>query len=164
MAKISKPKSKKTEKNLGAEVSRRIEIKDIRLINCKCEQLPNPDRNNLRVDISYEVNTKVDKGKNTILVFPKFTLKALSQEGKEEKSLIFIEAMFLAIYAVKNLDGLTDAHFDEFGKMNGVYNTWPYWREFVQNIISRMGLPRLILPAFRLGSSKTPEEEKKNAN
>ena len=33
-----------------------------------------------------------------------------------------------------------------FAKINGVYNAWPYWREFVQHCTTRMGLPPLTLP------------------
>lgn len=38
---------------------------------------------------------------------------------------------------------------DEFAKVNGVFNAWPYWREFVQNTLVRMGLPPLALPLYR---------------
>jgi hypothetical protein len=37
-----------------------------------------------------------------------------------------------------------------FCKTNVMLNSWPYWRELVQNTVSRMSLPPLILPLFRL--------------
>lgn len=44
-------------------------------------------------------------------------------------------------------DALPNAREAEcFAKINGVYNAWPYWREFVQHCTTRMGLPPLTLP------------------
>jgi preprotein translocase subunit SecB len=37
-----------------------------------------------------------------------------------------------------------------FAKSNGMLNVWPYWREFVQSITSRAGLPPLTVPLFRI--------------
>ena len=33
-----------------------------------------------------------------------------------------------------------------FGKINGIFNIWPYWREYVQSSISRIGLPPVAIP------------------
>ncbi len=38
---------------------------------------------------------------------------------------------------------------DIFSKVNLHMTTWPYFREFVQNIIQRMGLPPLTLPFLK---------------
>ena len=36
-----------------------------------------------------------------------------------------------------------------FGALNGVFNAWPYCREFVQSMSTRMGLPALTIPVHR---------------
>jgi len=41
-----------------------------------------------------------------------------------------------------------------FAETNGLYNAWPYWREFVQNTAARMSLPGLTVPVLRLGRSQ----------
>jgi len=33
-----------------------------------------------------------------------------------------------------------------FGRINGVYNSWPYWREYAQSSTVRLGLPSLTMP------------------
>ena len=38
----------------------------------------------------------------------------------------------------------------QFAETNGIYNAWPYWRELLQNTASRLGLPGVIAPVFRL--------------
>lgn len=51
-------------------------------------------------------------------------------------------------YAVRDkdlFDRLTDKDCETFAETNGVYNAWPYVREFIQSISVRMLLPSLIL-------------------
>jgi len=49
-----------------------------------------------------------------------------------------------------------EAYFQSFAEYNGVYNAWPYFREFVQNITMRMGVPPLVLPVYRLPKQPAP--------
>ncbi len=37
-----------------------------------------------------------------------------------------------------------------FASLNGVFNAWPYFREFLQSATTRMGLPQFVLPVFRI--------------
>ena len=55
---------------------------------------------------------------------------------------------------MKSFEGINDEHLHAFSATNGVFNAWPYWREFVQNTTARMGLPTpVIVPVFRLGEN-----------
>jgi hypothetical protein len=46
-----------------------------------------------------------------------------------------------------------------FAEANGVFNAWPYFREFVQSTTQRMGVPPIVLPLYRLRSGdKAPEK------
>jgi len=51
---------------------------------------------------------------------------------------------------------MTDIQALAFARTNGIYNAWPYWREFVQNMIARMNLPPLVIPVFRLFGQAPP--------
>ena len=53
---------------------------------------------------------------------------------------------------------ITDALLDmivsqELGQMfasrNGIFNAWPFFREFVQSTVARMGMPPLMIPLFK---------------
>ena len=112
-------------------------------------------------DIIFDVTTKarLEKELNLILVFPTFKMEARLEKSKDSSPNIVIEAEFLLIYEIKNLEGIKKDNIEAFGRINGIYNAWPYWREFVQDTIARMGLPRLTVPVFRLGPS--PEAIKK---
>jgi hypothetical protein len=43
-----------------------------------------------------------------------------------------------------------------FARLNGVFNAWPYFREFLQSATTRMGLPQFVLPVFRVRKAPNP--------
>ena len=48
-----------------------------------------------------------------------------------------------------------------FYKINPVSTAWPYWREFVHSMSTRMGYPALTVPMLEI-VLKEPEEKPKN--
>ena len=46
---------------------------------------------------------------------------------------------------------MTKDYFAIFARVNLPVNTWPYFREFVHSMISRMGLPPVVLPLVKRG-------------
>ncbi len=52
------------------------------------------------------------------------------------------------------------ADLEQFAKVNGIYNAWPYLREIVQSTTTRMGIAPLMLPLFRVGTG--PKKKKPN--
>jgi hypothetical protein len=90
-------------------------------------------------------------------VIPEFHFEAFS-EAKTREPAILIDASFILAYKIKDFKGLTKKGFEQFANLNGIYNAWPYWREFVQNTIVRMGLLSLSIPVFRI------VEQPKNKN
>lgn len=149
--------------SLAIAISDQVELKDIRLLSSECQHAPNVIQGEKIFDVDRTVRVEIDRDKNVILVFPKFELKAYSEEDKikQDKPFLKIEAIFMLIYQAKDLSGLNEEAFESFGQANGVYNAWPYWREYVQNITSRMGLPSLTIPVFRIVAPPEPKKSKK---
>jgi hypothetical protein len=136
---------------LAAKVSERVQIQEVRLLACSCKLSAYDSSDPIHTHLEYEVNTQADENRMTISVMPKFRLRAGSTAQPTDKPAIYMEAIFLLSYGVKSTEGLTAANLQSFGELNGIYNSWPYWREFVQNMIGRMGLPPLTIPVFRVG-------------
>jgi preprotein translocase subunit SecB len=67
------------------------------------------------------------------------------------EAVAHIDVTFSLTYSLTSLDEIDDEKVDAFGKMNAVYNAWPYVREFVQSTLARMGLPALTLPVLTSG-------------
>ncbi len=72
----------------------------------------------------------------------------------EDASIIMIEAKYNIDYLLKDRTGLTDKDLNTFCEMKAVYNAWPYFREFVQNMTGRMDIPSLLLPLLKIRPPK----------
>lgn len=105
------------------------------------------------------------------------TFDATATIGQEQKSiqvhvfvkmsagdLVRIEAEFILEYALDKspFGEVSDEVATAFGKMTGVYNAWPYWREYVQSTIGRLGLPPLTLPLITHASMLVYYAEKEH--
>lgn len=148
----------------GLLVSDRVQIRDVRLMNCNCEQKPAAAIGKKNYDITTSTDVQLDENKGIIVVIARFHLEASIEEISREPVLTLI-ASFVLTYHIASFDGLTPEGFEQFANLNGVYNAWPYWREFVQNTVVRMGLPPLTIPVFRIVESpskaKTGKKTKK---
>ena len=164
--KVSKQGRKKPSISPGLLVSDRVQIRDIRLINCNCDQRPAASAGKKSYDIATSTDVQLDKDNGSVIVVAKFHFEA-STEKQSQKPVLTIDASFVLTYHIDNFEGLTQAGFEQFANLNGIYNAWPYWREFVQNMVGRMGLPPLTIPVFRIvetspktKSGKTTEKRK----
>ena len=71
---------------------------------------------------------------------------------------IEIQATFELSYAPKDPDGppLDAGDLEHFAFMNGTFHAWPYWRELAQSCTVRMGVPPLVVGAFKIPSAHDP--------
>jgi hypothetical protein len=151
----------------AAKVAGRINLESVKLLGCGCRQrLQSPDGQKA-FDIKRTSRFELADERDSIRVTIRFVLKAFGKDEpqKEENAFLMIEAEFFLLYSIKDVEGLDDDSFKSFSDLNGTYNAWPYWREFVQSITSRMDLPPLTVPVFRLpcGPSEAPAKQEVQA-
>lgn len=139
-------------------VSDRVQILEIRLLESRAEQKRFDEDLPKRLTQQIGIETHVDKDRSLLSVFPHFMLVVKRHEGSPEELLVRIEARFALTYTLASQENLSEENYEAFGQRNGVYNAWPYWREFVQSTTVRMGLPALTLPVYRVGISKLQQE------
>ena len=96
--------------------------------------------------ISYDIDYEVGK----LRVLPSFVLNVASEAGSEDTSHLLIAASFALDYLIEPAAEFPDDSLQAFAATNGVFNAWPYWREYVQNTCVRMGLPAITVPVFRI--------------
>jgi len=99
--------------------------------------------------ISIEVGREAPEDK-TFVVQATFTL-----DGAD---LMRIEATFELVYECEAANTVSPQQMQAFGQAIGLSNAWPYWREFVQTITCRMGLPALTLPLMKI-DFRRPEKK-----
>lgn len=146
-----------------AEVAREIELKDIRVISFASEQRPELIGPKMDVRQGIDTETTADMEAGEIRVTIRFTADALPLEQESADVAVRIAVTFELAYQCEAVERLSDEALEAFGKINGVYNAWPYWREFVHSTTVRMGLSPLIMPVFRLSDHVPTRSEQESA-
>ncbi len=82
-------------------------------------------------------------GDNFVRVFQDYTLKIANKED-ENDVFVNIEATFLLDFQTGG--PIDDEVFDIFAQSTVLIDSWPYFRELVQNSLLRMGLAPVIIP------------------
>lgn len=134
---------------LAAPVSARVELMTISLVESLARRQPFRDELPDTVTLSASVQSSTDEDKQVVNVQPSFLLTG-AYADKLDEEVLRIEARFHLLYRIPSFDGLASESITAFGETNGVFNAWPYWREFVQSTTVRMGLPPLTVPVYRV--------------
>jgi hypothetical protein len=81
--------------------------------------------------------------------------RVYSEEKQQtpESAPVRISVAFALTYLLDNAMTASDEVLAEFARVNGAFNAWPYFREFVQAMSVRMSLPPIVLPVLRVKSS-----------
>jgi hypothetical protein len=122
-----------------------VQLHDLRLLNTSCS-LPaaGPPKPTPELRQSITVNSSQTTQPPAILVQISFSLVGADAEKKQES--LRVEATFGLMYVTRSLGTVSPEALAAFSQTVGVQNVWPYWREFVQSMTGRMGLPPLRMP------------------
>lgn len=63
---------------------------------------------------------------------------------------VVVDCAFAADYELAPDFAIRPEHVKAFKDGNAIFNVWPYFREFLQSSLQRMGLPPLTAPFLRL--------------
>jgi hypothetical protein len=113
--------------------------------------------------------TKVNRLQLTEGMRPRFQTSAKSIGGLTEEStfsvlssielevaedsqppVVTMKARYELEYSVLPDFKATKSELRAFAEVNGTFNAWPYFREFVQSTSLRMDMPPIILPVYRV--------------
>lgn len=132
----------------AAPVSKQVEILSVRLVDAQCKRTDTAPESDVEVKVGAGGRTAYDDTSQELRVHVQFELRGRAQGVPDEPFLIL--ATYLLVYRVKSSTGFTRENFDAFGRLNGLFNAWPYWREFVQGMMCRMGLPPITVPVLHV--------------
>lgn len=145
-----------------SEVAARVEIRDIRLVKIAAslsDPLPESGQT-IAVELDHGVKADVIDS-STLLAQVRFTLAAKASI-EAEKPFVEIGATFQLLYQGENIGDIPHQSWSSFASVNAVHNAWPYLRELVQSISSRMSVPPLTVPLLKVQPAKTRQEQKKS--
>jgi len=80
------------------------------------------------------------------------------KDDDEDDPITEIKAKYVAEYA--SLEELNQDDIDGFSKQNVGYHIWPFWREFVQSSLTRMGLPNSTIRVPFYFAANEPSEKR----
>ncbi|MFH1597278.1 MAG: hypothetical protein ABIG94_13085 [Pseudomonadota bacterium] len=161
----------KVDLEIAARVAQRYVLKDIYLVGGKISRDPltvSPETLSLEHKCSTESLTPFDAEKRIFLC----NFRVAAFDGQEPNKLIMkIEASFCTSYVdtsqpdplipEDDLDFLLEYH-EYIITINPISHAWPYWREFVQNMSSRMGFPALTVPLLEIALKKPATKRSKS--
>lgn len=123
-----------------------IELTSIVLNECSVKKFETKGKERtVNLDVSMKLGFGQDNSCVSFLVDYKLEGTRQMQDSKEK--VFSIIASFLLTYIKKKDVDVSKDFVDIFKKNSIELVSWPYFREFVQNTISRMGMPTLTLPS-----------------
>jgi hypothetical protein len=121
-----------------------VQLHDLRLLNTSCSvPAAGPPKPMPELRQSITVNSSRTTQPPAIMVQISFSLVGADAEKGDG---LRVEAMFGLMYLTRSPDAVSPEVLAAFSQTVGVQNVWPYWREFVQSMTGRMGLPPLRMP------------------
>lgn len=121
-----------------------IELKSISLK--ECDAFLNSDINitsDLKIDIKEEANYKLKE--NEVHIFNKYTIDARKPGSKSR----YIKLGIVFLIRITSEETFTEDFFEIYKQVSLHLNTWPYLREYVNQMTSRMSVPPITLPLFK---------------
>ncbi|NLF07408.1 MAG: hypothetical protein GX594_05435 [Pirellulaceae bacterium] len=161
MADVAQPNKSMME--LALALTPRVQIQDIRLENSTIRSKLSCGVPAMRVEYAMNAGGTVDHDTKELLIHASLMVCAkIDSELKPAEELFYIAAELILRYSLDATDGFDEEHINAFGRLNGIHNVWPYWREYVQSTTVRLGLPPLTLPLMTGDSllayfAKSPE-------
>ena len=76
------------------------------------------------------------------------------EDGDPLSPILDIRATAEVVYTHDPAATISDADARSFASLNVPFNAWPYWREFAQSSLLRLGLPAFPLPLFRVADAR----------
>lgn len=138
--------------DLAVDVASRVEIANVHVLRFSGERESELPERDVNIEWHCGATTEAISEKDLIRVLAEFRMEVGPTETNDAEKQVAVQiTLTLALtYRCPNVSKLSKRALDAFGQINGVYNAWPYWREFVQNTAARMELPRLTVPVFRI--------------
>ena len=158
------------EARLAFEVHQHAAIQRIRLARAKVSAQVIDDAPKASVSVSFNFRAKA-------LVAPKkimrleigFRMAGVEDPGtgavaqKQSEPVVSVECSYEVDYVIGEDFEPSAEHVKAFKDGNAIFNVWPYFREYLQNNLQRMGLPPLVAPFLRLQPKPKRNEAGKGA-
>ncbi len=144
-----------------SRVAQKAGLQEISLIDAKVSRDPKVMTAGT-LSLKHKCSTKIlSSEKDALPILCNFGVIAFSGKSPD-KIVMSIEASFCTYYVLKPIEEFNPTDIKHFAKINPIYNAWAYWREFVQNMTTRMGFPPLTIPLLKIIPKKSVGKNEKS--
>lgn len=142
----------KEETELAIAVHQNAQINDVRLARAKVAADNPKDALKDTLVVSMDIRSKhIEESPGRLLVEVSFRLTGSKKEEQQKNKLVFcVECTFEVSYQLRPEFTPTAEQVKAFKDGNAIFNCWPYCRQYVQEMIMRLGYPPLVLPFLRV--------------
>ena len=126
------------------EFLEQIELETIVLDSCSIKTNRDKIGSNMKLDIRYKVDYTIAEETSAVI-----NLSYNFTATKKIKKDFALKVACVYRMVLSSERPITDEFMEIFTSINARMNTWPYFREFVQNMIQRVGFPPLTLPLLK---------------
>jgi hypothetical protein len=140
-----------------AALQQHCEIKDITLSSCSASR----PKAGIQFRSPYSVrpalsNVSPSRRGDLLIVEVSFEYSAWDSSEPPER-LFSVNCSFEVSYQIRDNHDPSDEEIASFGRGTAVFNCWPYAREFLRDMTSRLGHPTPVLPLLRIVPKKSDE-------
>ncbi len=124
-------------------VASRVNLEDISVVEVKARREPSADTGALEPDVSHQ-HLALEWADGRIRVASLYSFNVVRGGVRVAEASI----TYHLLYECSGDEPVDDEDVKHFAKANGAYNSWPFARDFIHNLTSRMGFPAYVLPVF----------------
>ena len=137
-----------------AQLVSAVQLEDVRLIECSAKTYISK-REGVSSEVTLNHGARVvqpidEEGLFILHAGIEGQIRPRDETDRTRDPSVALKVVFELSYRVPKGTQAKDAALQEFAKVNGVFNAWPYCREFIQGLTTRMGLPAVVIPVFRI--------------
>lgn len=136
-----------------SQAQRFFELASVRFIEFRASYGVAPDGKEpaLRIGIDDQA---VELRDDVLSTQMRFEFRGPSPFKEEKGRLVDVSATVRVEYfRPEDRGDIDQSEAEVFARVNGIYNAWPYLREYVQTSLVRLGLPPFELPLLRAGAA-----------
>lgn len=143
-------KIEKLDKSIYDKFIRGVQIESINLIDLSIKSLSYDvdEKEELLVDLEFQ-NEKFKSNETNLTVSPRFILKVSKMKDGNKITVFEIEFEYKLEYRVADCGKTPESYLELFVKRNVPINIWPYARELISSMTTRMGYPALIIEPLK---------------
>lgn len=140
------------DKNVYAELIESIKIKNICLNKLELGNV-NHDINSKELYVNVDFNNdKYNIKESGLQIYPNFCVTVISDDEDKSKSekAFELKIEFLIEYLLDDVSKYDREYINVFLTRNVPVNIWPYAREIISSLTTRMGFPALLIEPYTI--------------